>query len=199
MRPATNVHITLAPRYAVNRVPAQYLAAVADVNAAATYGTRYVFAQLDQRTLSMDMRVEWTFTPTLSLQTYIQPFVSAGAYTQFKEFVRPRTFDFAVYGVDRGSKTYVDSLHSYRIDPDGSGSSPAFSVPNPDFNVRSLRGNAVLRWEYRPGSAVFLVWQQQRSGFAPIGKFDFERDADAIFRTRPTNVFLVKATWWIGH
>ncbi len=199
MRPATNVHITLAPRYAVNRVSAQYLAGVADVNAAATYGARYVFAQLDQRTLSMDMRVEWTFTPMLSLQTYVQPFVSAGAYTHFMEFVRPRTFDFDVYGVDRGSISYVDALHSYRIDPDGSGPSPAFSLHNPDFNVRSLRGNAVLRWEYRPGSAIFLVWQQQRSGFAPIGEFDFGRDADAIFRTRPTNVFLLKATWWIGH
>ncbi|MDP9279200.1 MAG: hypothetical protein M3P00_07250, partial [Gemmatimonadota bacterium] len=68
-----------------------------------------------------------------------------------------------------------------------------------DFNIRNLRGNAVLRWEYRPGSTVFVVWQQQRSDFEGRGDFSAGRDIGAIFRTVPTNVFLVKATYWIGR
>ena len=84
------------------------------------------------------------------------------------------------------------------MDPDGAGAAPAFTISQPDFNVRSLRGNAVVRWDYRPGSALYVVWQQQRSDFVPIGEFDSRRDVQAIFRTVPTNVFLVKATYWIG-
>ncbi len=71
-------------------------------------------------------------------------------------------------------------------------------VDDPDFNMRSLRGNAVLRWEYRPGSALFFVWQQERSGFEALGGFDAGRDVGRLFREPARNVFLIKATWWIG-
>ena len=70
---------------------------------------------------------------------------------------------------------------------------------NPDFNVRSLRGTAVMRWEYRPGSTLFFVWTQQREGFDQFGDFDFNRDRSALFRDRATNVFQVKATYWLGR
>jgi hypothetical protein len=175
------------------------VATVPDANATATYGARYVFANLDQHTLSLDTRVEWTLSTTLSLQAYVQPFVAAGRYGSVREFARPGTFDFAVYGRDRGTVQRDASTGSYTIDPDGAGASPSFVIPNPDFTVRSLRGNAVLRWEYRPGSAIYLVWQQQRSAFAPSGDFDAGRDVGDIFRTVPTNVFLLKATYWLGR
>jgi hypothetical protein len=199
MRPTSTLHIIVGPSWSATRRATQYLTVVPDVNATATFGNRYVFANLDQNTLSLDTRVEWTLTRTLSLQTYIQPFVASGAYSDIKEFSRPGTFDFAVYGRDQGTATYDAGTSRYTIDPDGAGPSAAFALPNPDFNVRSLRGNAVLRWEYRPGSAIYVVWQQQRSGFAPRGDFDAGRDVGDIFRTVPTNVFLVKATYWIGR
>jgi hypothetical protein len=91
------------------------------------------------------------------------------------------------------------------VDPNGNCASPtgpsaqAITFDNPDLNVRSLRGNAVLRWEYRPGSTLFLVWQQQRAGAEGFGDFDFSRDAHAIFRQRPDNVFVIKASYWIGR
>ena len=69
---------------------------------------------------------------------------------------------------------------------------------NPDFNVHSLRGTAVLRWEYRPGSTVFFVWTQERSGSDAYGDFDFNRDKSALFRDRPVNVFQIKASYWLG-
>ena len=197
MRPTTFLHVTLGPDLTVANKTAQYVATVPDALATQTFGARYVFANLRQNTLSMDMRVEWTLTPDLSFQTYVQPFVASAAYSSFKEFTRPGTYDFAMYGSDRG--TITRSGASYIVDPDGGGAAPSFTFFNPDFNVRSLRGNAVLRWEYRPGSAIYLVWQQQRSGYVPTGDLVFGRDVRGVFDTRATNIFLVKATYWIGH
>ena len=198
LRPSTFIHVSLGPSLIIGRSTGQFVRGVADASATSTFGRRYVFADLHQSTLFMNTRVEWTFTPVVSLQVYAQPFVSAGRYSNFKEFTAPRTYDFAVYGRDRG--TIVRSASGlYTVDPDGAGAAPAFQFGDPDFNVRNLRGNAVLRWEYRPGSALFVVWQQQRSGFEPIGDFDVNRDVGAIFRTVPTNVFLIKASYWIGR
>jgi hypothetical protein len=91
-----------------------------------------------------------------------------------------------------------DSTGAYKVDPDGAGPASAFTVPDPNFNFRSLLGNAVLRWEYRPGSAVFLVWQQSRSETQPFGDFDFSRDFRALVDNRPENIFAIKATYWLG-
>jgi len=71
-------------------------------------------------------------------------------------------------------------------------------VPDLDFNLRSLRGNAVLRWEYRPGSTLYVAWQQMRQGIAPFGDFAFGRDRAALFATRPDNILVVKASYWLN-
>jgi hypothetical protein len=177
----------------------QYVTRVTDPTATQTYGARYVFATLRQRQLAMVTRVDWTFTPTLSLQLFAQPLIASGDFYDYKEFARPRGFDFKVYGRDEGTIAQDPGTGRYTVDPDGVGAAPAFTFGNRDFNIRSLRGNAVLRWEYRPGSALFFVWQQSRSGFIQNGEFDFGRDFDALWSTRPENVFVVKGTWWIGR
>ena len=146
--------------------------------------------------MSLDTRVDWTFSPKLSLQLYVQPFVVSGLYRELKELRARRTYDFDVYGVHKGTIQRI-SGDEYEIDPDGAGSSPPFTLPDPDFNFRSLLGNAVLRWEYRPGSAIFLVWQQNRSGVRPFGDFDFQRDFKAIFENGPENIVALKATYWL--
>ena len=199
LRPSTSVRISLGPTLSINDNTGQFVRPVSDALATNTYGRRYVFADLHQTTLYMDTRVEWTFTPVLSLQVYAQPFVSAGDYTDFKEFAAPGKYDFFVYGRDRGTISRDAPTAVYTVDPDEAGAAPAFTFGDPDFNIRNLRGNAVLRWEYRPGSTVFVVWQQERSDFSGIGDFSAGRDIGAIFRTVPTNVFLVKATYWIGR
>ncbi|MEX0908730.1 MAG: DUF5916 domain-containing protein, partial [Gemmatimonadaceae bacterium] len=87
----------------------------------------------------------------------------------------------------------------YTVDADGAGTAAqTVSFGEPDFNFRSLRGNAVLRWEYRPGSTLYFVWQQSRSSFAPLGDFDFSRDRSALFGAHPDNIFLIKASYWFG-
>jgi hypothetical protein len=197
-RPTSSIHINFGPSLTRTYGTGQFVRSVSDALATSTFGRRYVFANLHQTTLAMDTRIEWTFTPLLSLQVYAQPFVSAGNFDTFKEFAAPRTYDFAVYGKDRGTITRSES-GVYTVDPDGTGPAPAFNFGDPNFNVRNLRGNAVLRWEYRPGSALFFVWQQQRNGFQPIGDFDTTRDVGDIFRSVPTNVFLIKATYWLGR
>lgn len=196
-RPASNLHLIFGPSLSRQNSTAQYIRSVSDPLATNTFGKRYVFASLHQTTLALDTRAEWTFTPALSFQLYAQPFVSAGQYYGFKEFLTPRKLDFAQYGSQRGTISR-SSTGAYTVDPDGAGAAPSFTFGDPTFNIRNLRGNAVVRWEYRPGSALFFVWQQQRSGFEPVGDFSASRDVGEIFRSVPTNVFLVKATYWIG-
>jgi hypothetical protein len=160
-----------------------------------------VFAGLEQRTVSMDTRVNVTFTPNLSLEMYAQPFVSTGEYAHFKEFTRPRALEKTPFGPDRLTAVQGsggrDSV--YVLDADGDPATEAVTFSNPDFNIRSLRGSAVLRWEYRPGSTLFFVWQQQRSGQEGYGDFALGRDAGAVFREHPDNVFVIKASYWIGR
>jgi hypothetical protein len=198
VRPSTAVRVQLQPSYSRTHALAQFVTRRVDANAADTYGTRYVFATLDQTQVSMTTRVDWTFTPRVSLQLFAQPLLAAGDFLDYKEFARPREFQFEVYGRDIGTITRA-SDGTYTVDPDGAGTSPAFSFGDRDFNGRFLRGNAVLRWEYRPGSALFLVWQQSRSGDGPPGDFELGRDFADLWQTPPVNVFVVKATWWIGR
>lgn len=200
-RPSPALRLRLGPNVSSSRSTRQYVAAVGDALATETFGRRYVFAEIDRTTVSMSTRLDWTFTPRLSLELYAQPFIAAGDYGEFKEFAAPGTAEFDTYGEDRGTIVEAERPSGatfYRIDPDADGAAPEFELADPDFNIRSLRGNAVLRWEYRPGSTLFFVWQQKRSGFEPMGDFRFRRDADEIFRARATNVFLIKASYYFG-
>jgi hypothetical protein len=159
-----------------------------------------VFSDLEQRTVSMDTRISATFSPTLTLEIFMQPFISTGEYDDFKEYVAPRTTERRLFDSAQLSALMSaagrDSV--YVLDPDRDPGTANFTFRNPDFNFRSLRGNAVLRWEYRPGSTLFLVWQQQRSGSHPYGDFSLSRDVDGVFDTRPDNIFLLKVSYWFG-
>ena len=200
-KPAANVFVQLAPTYNRGQNAAQYVTAVADPTATAFGGTRYVFAFLTTRTLSLDTRVNWTFTPDVTLQLFAQPFLASGDYGAFREFAAPRTLRKLVYGQDVGTitRTAGPGGGTYTVDPDGSGSAAPFRFTDPTFTTRSMRGTAVLRWEYRPGSTIFFVWTQERAGGDALGQFDFASTRTAVFRDRPTNVFQIKATYWIGR
>ncbi len=138
-------------------------------------GTHYVFARLEQTTVSFTGRLSYTLRPTLSLQLYAEPFVSAGAYSAFKELV------------DGRNPVYADRYAPYAYATD------------PDFNYRSFRTTNVLRWEYKPGSALFVVWQQAREQSVVDGQFQFGRDFGGTFSTPGRNVFLVKLAYWLNY
>jgi hypothetical protein len=197
VRPTSALEVSLDPSYRRTSAVAQYVTAVADGLADHTYGSRYVFSDLDQTVFSLDTRVSWTFTPRLSLQLYMQPFLAKGDYSGFKELNAPRSWDWAVYGKDRGTLAAVGG--GYEVDPDGDGPAESFQFGNPDFNVRSLRGNAVLRWEYRPGSTLYLVWQQRRFGTAVYGETQLLDDAQELWNIPPENVFALKVSYWWGR
>jgi len=198
-KPAPNIELTLGPSFSRNLFQAYWVGSYADAMALTTYGNRYIFANLDQKTLSANIRLNWTFTPQLSLQLFAQPLISSGAYTNFKAFEQPRTFNFAQYGT--GASTIARNVSStgdvsYTVDADGNGPAPAYEFSNPDFNFRSLRGNAVLRWEFKPGSIVYFVWTQSRSDNENLGDFQFNHSLDRLITAQPDNIFMIKFTYW---
>jgi hypothetical protein len=201
------LQLSFGPSYSKSYATAQYVSRVTDPLATSTFGSRYVFADLDRSTLSLDTRVNVTISPTLSLQLYVEPFISVGDYGALKEFSAPGTFDFLRYGTDVGTVSQ-NADGGYDVDPDGAGPAEGFEVSDRDFSHRSLLGNAVLRWEWRPGSTLYLVWQQRRissltgqpiGGGAPwVGQFDIWRDADDMFATPADNILMIKVNYWLN-
>jgi hypothetical protein len=201
-KPSTNVQLTFGPSYNYQLNEKQFVTRFADPTATSFFGQRAVFAELEQHVVSLDTRLNWTFTPDLTLELYAQPFVATGDYRDFKEYVRPRSADtrsFTAQELSVVERAADGRPLRYRLDTDADpATDQGFRFGNNNFNVRSLRGNAVLRWEYRPGSTLFFVWQQNRSGSEPYGDFQLGRDTGAIFDARPDNVFVIKATYWLG-
>jgi hypothetical protein len=201
MRPVSSVSVSFGPGYVLNSDLAHWIGNFDDPSAATTYGKRYIFSDLVYKELSAQLRVDWTLTPTLSFQLFAQPFLSSGNFSNFKELSRPRSFDFMVFGRDGSTITKNinsdGSIGSYDLDPDGSGHS-ALNISNPNFNFVSLRGNAVLRWEYRPGSTLYLVWTQGRSDYTANGTFNLSGSFDRLVSSKPDNIVMLKLTYWIG-
>jgi hypothetical protein len=131
---------------------------------------QYVFAELEQRTFELATRVDWTLNARLSLQLFLQPFIAAGDYHDFHALAAPRTADYVPYTAP---------------------------LREPDFNFRSVRGSAVARWEFRPGSALYVVWNENRADEVEVGDFRLNRDARAIATAPSHDVFLVKVSYWL--
>ena len=203
LRPISSVSVSFGPGYVLNSDLAHWIGNFDDPLAAATYGKRYIFSDLIYKELSAQLRIDWTLTPTLSFQLFAQPLISSGNYSNFKEFMRPRTFDFQVFGKNGSTLTRNvnpdGSIGSYDLDPDGSGPAPSINISNPNFNFVSLRGNAVLRWEYMPGSTLYLVWTQSRSDNVVDGTFNVSNSFDRLGISRPDNILMLKLTYWIGR
>jgi hypothetical protein len=169
LRPTTALALRFGVEYERNRRDAQWVRQVG-----LPPDPHYVFGRLDQTTTAVTIRVDYTITPTLSLQMYARPFVSAGAYDEFKELVDP-----------------LGDSNAERYDPYA-------YLGNPDFNVLSFRSTNVLRWEYRPGSALFVVWQQGREDFTQQGNFRFGRDFGDVFAAPSSSTLMVKLAHWFN-
>ena len=178
-RAGTEVGLKLSSRWTLKVQPtftrayvfAQYVTSVSDAAYLPTYGRRYLFAPLSQTELGIETRLDFTFAPGLTLETYVQPLISTGDYGDARQLVAARTYDFSPY---------------------------AGAIPGLDFNVRSLRGNSVLRWEWREGSTLYVAWQQSRNEEAAYGDFAFRRDGRRLADLRPDNIFIVKMNYWMA-
>ena len=130
--------------------------------------------------------------PDLTLEAYVEPFASSGRYSAHGELEAARSKYLRTYGTD-GTTIQRESDGSYTV-TDGS---DTFSIPNLDFNVVSFRANLVMRWEWSPGSTLFVVWQQNRSGFEESGDLVGLSNLGDAFRAQGDNFFAIKLTYWI--
>ncbi|HKY96702.1 MAG TPA: DUF5916 domain-containing protein, partial [Gemmatimonadaceae bacterium] len=173
LRAASNIGVEIGARYQKNHDNTQWYSNTGPVGAADTH---YLFAHLNQDLLSFQTRFSITATPNLSLQFYGEPFVTTGSYSNVRELDTPRSSD------------YSKRFKPYNLGEDAGG-----------FNQKEFHSNMVVRWEYRPGSTLFLVWSQGRlQDDRNIGDFEAVRDYKDLFRARPDNVLLLKASYWFS-
>lgn len=190
-RPGSRWRFELEPRWRHSILSRQFVTRIAD-GPAATYGTRYVFSYVDRTTISTQFRLDYTFSPDLSLEAYAEPFVATGSFRDFGELIAPKTSDLRTYGSD--GTTITSTSDGYTVSADGQ----EFSLPNPDFRVLSFRSNLVLRWEWLPGSTFFVVWQQDRGGALASGRGAGPGALFDAVSAPGSNFLAVKATYWIA-
>ena len=207
-RPSSRVDMEVEPSLERERDPRQYVATANDRAFTPTFGQRFVFADVDRTTFSLGTRLNVTFTPRLTLQLFAQPLLSAGEFVTYKQFSQAGTDQFESFeegtAVTTGTSVRCDGGRTCRagdtryVDFQGDGVSDV-SFRERDFRVRSLRGNAVLRWEYRPGSTLFLVWQQGRYfEDRAASEFGVRQEFGRLLDQQPNNVLILKMNYWFG-
>ena len=149
-----------------------------------------MFAFVDRNTLSAQIRLNYAFTPDLTLELYAEPFAASGRFHDFGELPAARSRELRTYGTD--GTTITPGTDGYTVTADGQ----TFTLPDRDFNVLSFRSNLVLRWEWLRGSTLYLVWQQDRSGIA-----DRDVGLRSLFDTFDAdgqNFVALKMTYWLA-
>ncbi len=212
-RPANGILLSLGPTYQRSLDRAQFVTRFPDASFDATYGTRYLFGELERHQFSMDTRVNFIFSPTLSFQLFAQPLISRGGYRAFRQLAEAGTYRFL--RAEEGTTLVLPPAlpggheelyceggsfcrHEGRVYLDFVGDgTPDASFSEPNFHIRSLRGSAVLRWEYRPGSRIYFVWQQRRQARDLYRDFDLGRDLGGLFSPPGEHAFIVKVNYWI--
>ncbi len=189
-QPIDRLTLSIEPRYVRERRPRQYLRTLEE-GPDATFGQRYLFGWLDYGEIAAPVRANWLFGPDLSLELYAEPFAASGRYFDIGELAAARTSALRTYGEAEGTTIEREENGAYAI-TDG----PAeFSLPNPDFDILSFRSNLVLRWEWRAGSTLFLVWQQNREAFGAGGELVSGDDLLESLESDGTNVIAAKITY----
>ncbi len=190
----SNLDINLGPSIFVGTDDHQYVDQVVD----ADDQVHYLFARIHQVVAALTVRAAWTFSPKLSLQVYAQPFIATGEYTEYKQTADTYSNDYGErFEVYDGEQRGTDPDGNVVIDEDRDGMID-YGTGRPDFDFREIRSNVVLRWEYRPGSQVFLVWSHGRSSFEDDGTFRLAHDLRALSRERGEHAVLVKVNYWVG-
>ncbi|MFA4948852.1 MAG: DUF5916 domain-containing protein [Candidatus Krumholzibacteriia bacterium] len=173
LRPSGRFEVRLSSQYNRRNTDLQYVDTIDD-----TMGDHYVFAHLDMDIVSVTTRLNYCVTPEMSVQFYAMPFVAAGRYSNFREVVAPRTKE---YGERFASYDYLAAADS------------------PDFNFKEMRSNLVFRWEWSPGSTLYLVWSRGASDYEEkFGTFSAGRDFDRLFSTSGDNAFMIKISKWFS-
>lgn len=194
-RPSKSLKITLSPDFTSNNDQLQY------VTQQEYAGNKkdFVFARIHQKTLSASLRVNYTITPELSIQYWGQPFVSAGKYTEFKRITNSRSDVFTDRFSEISGSQLAYSVPDNRYTVSDQGGNQLYSFDQPDFNIKEFLSNMVVRWEYFPGSTIYLVWSQTRSQSVADGTFRYGENLADLFDKKPYNVFLLKMSFRLGR
>jgi hypothetical protein len=182
--------VSAEPSYQQGTDPRQYVTRIE--GGTRTYGNRYVFGAIDRTTLSTKFRLNYTFSPNLTLEGYAEPFAATGHYTSMGELMAPRSRQLRVYGTD-GTQVSVDSV-GVRTITDGAST---FTISNRDFHVLSFRSNVVMRWEWSPGSTLFVVWQQNRRTSEAYRQAVSPRELFQTTRAAGDNLLSIKLSYWL--
>jgi len=192
-KPINTLTVSVSPSYSKSYSELQYIDQMTYNN-----NDRYIFAGLDQTTISASIRISYNLTPDLTLQYWGQPFFAKGKYKDYKVITNPMNSNycdrFDVFNSNQISDLIDDS---YQIDESADGIVD-YTIEKPDFNVQEYLSNLVIRWEYNPGSSVYLVWNQTRSGYDDNSDSNFKDNFHDMFVGKPHNIFLVKFSYRIG-
>ncbi len=191
-KPLNTLTINFNPGYSQSFSQLQYITTK-------TYSNekRYLFGSIDRATIMAPIRISFNLTPDLTLQYWGQPFVASGKYRDIKHITNPLADKYGDRFHIFDSKQVKYENETYKFDENRDGITD-YSFGNRDFNFQEFLSNLVLRWEYSPGSTVFLVWNQSRSGFNSTGEMDYVNNLDELFSEKPYNIFLVKFSYRIG-
>lgn len=192
--PISNLSIGLYPEYSIRQSQLQYVS-----QEEFSSDHRYIFGSIDQKTLSISLRFDLVLTPEMTIQFWGQPFIASGDFDEFKYITESHADQFSdrFHNFGNDEIFYMEEDGYYNVTEDGSGLNYQFD--NPDFNVKEFLSNLVFRWEYRPGSYLYLVWSQTRSGYDPWGYFHLGEDFSDMWDIHPTNVVLLKLSYRIGR
>jgi hypothetical protein len=191
-RPGTRWLVSIEPSLSRSVNPRQYVATRTG-GPAATFGSRYLFGEITRSEVATQFRASVAITPELTFEGYIEPFASSGQYAGFGELAAARTFGLRRYGSDGTSITLEDGRYTV-TDED-----QVIAFDNPDFNIRSFRSNLVLRWEWRPGSTAYLVWQQNRFEERDPGQRVGTGGLFQALGAPGDNVLAFKVSYWLAR
>ena len=192
-RPGTQWEVTIDPRVSRSANTRQFITTQFGTGREVTFNNRYIFSTVDRSELSARFRVNYAITPDLTLETYAEPFASSGRFYDFGEMSAPRSKELRVYGTNGTTISEPDADGRRAVTADGR----TFNLSNQDFNARSFRSNMVLRWEWRPGSTLFVVWQQDRAARLRSGEHVRLGDVwDSLSQTG-SNFFALKVNYWL--
>ena len=185
---------SVEPEYRRETHPRQYITTLGG-GRAETYGNRYIFSWIDRSTISAEIRLDYSLSPDLSLELYTEPFASSGRFYDYGELQAPGSPYLITYGEEGGTELSIGE-DGDRVVTDGD---DEFDLENRDFNFLSFRSNAVLRWEWRRGSTLFLVWQQNREASDSHGARVGGGDLFDSFSAEGENFVAVKMTYWLPY
>jgi hypothetical protein len=193
-KPIKSLQLRTSVGYSTNKSELQYVDSPEYGN-----NTDYLMAKIDQKTFYGQIRINYNITPDLSIQYWGQPFLSAGKYTRFKKITESKadTYNERFHIFNGNEIHYNQDDNTYNVMHNGT--NPLYTFDNPDFNIKEFLSNMVFRWEYKPGSTLFLVWSQSRNREDTLGDFNFNKNMNQLFGKKAYNIFLVKFSYRFGR